>query len=335
MSIKTNLFSDGTTCISITNSQGLVVKILNLGGIIQSVILPNSCDVVLGYDSSQEYTQKTNNFFGAVIGRYANRISNAQFDLFGVVYTLEKNNGHHHLHGGSNGLHSKLFSYEILEDTLILSHTIKHLEDGCPGNLEIKIHYTLSDKNELGIEYFAVSDKDTIVNLSNHTYFNLDGHDKSALGNKLNLKSNEFTYNDNTCIPTGEILSVKGTALDFRKTKEIGKDIYADDVNLKNVGGFDHNYIVNYEKQFSHIATASGQFANMEVYTNSPCVQLYSGNNIADTEGKSGVSYKKHSGFCLETGIYPNAINIPTFKNSILKAGEQFNYKTIYKFEVL
>ena len=332
MGIKETMYDSKIKAFILTNNNNMMVKILNYGGIINSIILPNGADVVLGFDTIEEYPANNSKFFGAAIGRIANRIENAKFNLNGKEYILEANNGKNSLHGGSNGLHCQYFNSEIKDNTLVLSHTIKHLEDCFPGNLNIEIHHTLTDDNSLIIEYFAKSDEDTIVNLTNHSYFNLNGGSSSVLDNILQINAEEFTFNNSECIPTGEILSVKGTPLDFTTPKAIGENIFDDDINIKNGNGYDHNFIVNNKKEMKLISTATGSKCTMETYTDCPCVQLFSGNNISTHSGKHNMTYGNHYAFCLETGLYPNAINLENFPTTILKANEEYNYKTIYKF---
>ncbi|MFI3253202.1 MAG: aldose epimerase family protein [Eubacteriales bacterium] len=315
------------------NSKGFSVEIWTLGAIIQSIKLPSGEDVVLGYDSPEAY-QKESCFFGTAVGPYANRISGAMFSLNGKTYHLEDNDGGNNLHSGSTGLHTKIFTAELVENALVLSTSLPHLEGGFPGELSVKITYALSEENSLSILYTATSTEDTIVNLTNHSYFNLDGHDSLCLKNKLQIFADEFTFNNENNVPTGDILALNGTPLDFREMKEIGRDIGAEDINLINAGGYDHNYIINEEKVLKEFAVAEGSLAVMRAFTTCPCVQLYTGNFIGTHQGKEGVTYKKHSGFCLETGVYPNAINEPNFPSAVLLAGDTWQHETVFQFQI-
>ncbi len=324
--------TDKITSIEICNKNNMKMEVLTLGGIIRSIIMPNGEDIVLGYDDITQYYDD-DAYFGAAVGRYANRISGAKFELNGVTYSLDKNCGDNTLHGGFKGLTSRNFEYRIHENTIKLYYTLLDMSDNFPGDLDIEIDYTLTDDNELIIEYTAVSSKDTIINLTNHTYFNLNGQNGNVLGQKLKINSSKITFNDENSVPTGEIIDITGTAMDFTEFKEIGRDINADDINIKHGGGYDHNYIVNDTNELVLFAEAIGEKASFEAYTDSPCVQLYTGNFISDRNGKYGKTYSVHSGFCLETGEYPDAINKPNFKSPILKASEEWKYKTIFKFK--
>lgn len=334
MKVTEKAISDTVTAYVCENTTGFSVEIWTLGAIIQSIKLPNGGDIVLGYDSVQEY-QKHGYFFGTAVGPVANRISGAKFALNGTEYQLEANNGENNLHGGSTGLHTKNFTGKILENSLVLTTVCPHLEGGFPGELSVEISYSLGEDNSLSVNYKASSTEDTIVNLTNHSYFNLDGQEGTCLENVLQVKAENFTFNDSDCIPTGEILPVKATALDFNQSKPIGRDLYQDDINLKNAGGFDHNYIINSEKTMTEFATAQGKLAIMRVSSNCPCVQLYTGNFIEQHKGKNSANYGKHSGFCLETGVYPNAINRSNFPSSVLKKGDIWEYKTVFSFQSL
>lgn len=332
MKITENDLGNGIKSYLCSNSAGFTVDILNFAGIIRSIKLPKGGDVVLGYDDPQQYPS-TPGYFGALIGPYANRISNASFQLSGKTYELEANNGKNNLHSGSTGLHTKIFQAKITPDALILSTTLPHLEGGFPGNLEVEVHYKVSEENALTLAYFAKTDEDTIVNLTNHVYFNLDGGGNPCLDNYLQMTAQEFTVNNQEALPTGEIRSVSGTAMDFRQGKNLGVDIDSPDENIQIASGFNHNYIINREKTKKEFATAEGKLAKMRVSSNSPCVQLYSGQFIVAHTGKNNTKYGKHSGFCLETGVYPNAINQENFPSPVVKAGETWSYETTFTFE--
>lgn len=327
----------------LSNDNGMEVHILDYGAIITSIIVPdkdgNLDDIALGYDSIAEY-EDNGPSYGAFIGRNSNRIQNASFELNGTVYNLDKNDGNNNLHGGYTGYHKMMYEATTLQDdisvSIELSRLSPHMEQGFPGNLEVKVIYSLTNDNQLIIKYHAVSDQDTVVNLTNHSYFNLSGHNAgSVLDHKVWIKSNSFTPTDDNLIPTGEIADVTNTPMDFRQLKTLGKDINADYPPLKIAGGYDHNYVLNketsgIERVAQLIDDKSGRV--MDVYTDLPGMQLYSGNFMPTEKGKVGATYQKRYGVCFETQYYPNNINQPSFPSSVLRAGEEFNSTTIYKF---
>jgi aldose 1-epimerase len=310
--------------------------VLDLGGIIQSLKVPdnygNYVDVVLGYDSPSEYYEKSS-YLGAAIGRYGNRIENGKMSIDGTVYNLYLNNGNHHLHGGKNGFNHKIFDVEMSGDKLTLKYFSKDLEENYPGNLNITIKYTFRN-NELKIEYFAKSDKKTAVNLTNHSYFNLNGVGSGdILKHKLMIDADYVTPTDAELIPHGEYLKISKTSLDFKYAKEIGKDINDDIDQLQYGNGYDINYVLNGEG-FRKCGYAIGDKSGilMELFTDKPGVQLYTGNHLND-EGK-GFKYNKNYAFCLETQFFPNGVNYPEeYKYNFLDKDELYHYTTIYKFK--
>jgi aldose 1-epimerase len=329
---------------TLTNSNGMVAKISNFGGVVVSLIVEDKTgkfdDVVLGYDKLDGYLKK-GPFFGAIIGRHANRIENADFEINGQVYNLTKNEGENQLHGGIIGFDKVLWKAEILrkgqEECLQLCYTSKDGEEGYPGNVDVKVMYTVTDDNALKIDYYAVSDKDTVVNLTNHSYFNLSGHASgNILKHQVMINADNFTVNDKNSIPTGEIRAVKGTPMDFTELKTIESGIFSEDEQLVFGNGYDHNWILNVsgkkpEKAAGVFDALSGRV--MEVYTTKPGVQLYTGNYVDESEYcKDGARYHKNSGLCLETQYFPNALKHKHFPSPILKAGEQYKHTTIYKF---
>lgn len=316
------------TVLTLDNGQ-IKVELMNYGAIIKSIILSDDTDIVLGYDTFEQY-KNDSFYFGAVVGRYANRISKASYTLNGETYNLDKNDGKNSLHGGKKGLSTRYFDHEQVDNLVTFTTTIPDLDDGYSGTIDIKVVYELTNRNQLKITYHAISDKDTIVNLTNHSYFNMDGHNLSSLDNFVQINSSQVTQNDQFNIPTGKILDVTGTALDFSTSKQIGKDIASDDANVVNARGFDHNYIINDKKEMKVVAMARGSKCELSVETDCPCMQFYSGNYIATTTGKKGVVYSANSGFCFETGMYPDAINQPKFPSPVLKAEEEYNYTTIF-----
>ncbi|MGC8828550.1 MAG: aldose epimerase family protein [Verrucomicrobiia bacterium] len=325
------------------NNKGMTVKIITYGGIITELLVPDRNgkfnDVVLGFDDLRGYL-KGHPYFGAIVGRVANRIAGGKFKLGDKEYTLAKNNGPNHLHGGIKGFDKVVWDAEPIYRSdgvgVKLSYLSPDGEEGYPGNLSVTVVYLLSNDNELKIEYKATTDKETIVNLSNHSYFNLLGAENGLiLDHELFINANYYTPVDDTLIPTGEIKPVEGTPLDFRKPTKIGTRIEQVKVG-DNPSGYDHNYVLNGGGVKLDLAAqvyepTSGRF--MEVYTTEPGVQFYSGNFLDGTlTGKKGVVYKKHHGFCLETQHFPDSINHPNFPSVVLKPGQMYTQTTIYKF---
>jgi aldose 1-epimerase len=326
----------------LTNSKGMEVEIINYGATIVSIKVPdrngNIEDVVLGFDNIDSYI-KPHPFFGAIVGRHANRIENAEFTLNGKTYYLAKNDGENHLHGGNEGFDKKLWESQIIninmQESLQLSYFSKDGEENYPGNLEVKVTYTLTEENELIIDYYAISDKDTVVNLTNHAYFNLKGHNKGDIfDHQLMINADKFTVTDDKGIPTGEIRDVKGTAMDFTSLRSIREGFFSDYEQIKFRSGYDHNWVLTVsgkvaEKAGELYEPDSGRL--MEFFTTKPGVQFYSG-NFVDTIGKEGANYKNNSGLCLETQYFPNALKHEHFPSPILKVGEEYKHITIYKF---
>ena len=329
--------ADSVFQYTLTNKNGMVVKILNYGGTVTDIITPDKNgkmgDVVLGYDSLAGYLQTGNPYFGCLVGRYGNRIANAKFTLDGKEYTLAANNGPNTLHGGLKGFDKVIWIVKLFNDSsLLLSYSSKDGEEGYPGNLSVDVMYSLSDDNGLKIDYAAVTDKATPVNLTNHCYFNLSaGADSTILDHELMLKADKYTPVNATLIPTGKIDDVKGTPMDFTTSKKIGKDIAA------VTGGYDHNWVFQKpENRFDLVASVyhqpSGRY--MEVRTTEPGIQFYSGNFLDGTlkNTRNGIKYVKHAGLCLETQHFPDSPNQPSFPNTILKPGETYQQITVYKF---
>ena len=323
---------------TLTNNNGVIVKIINYGGYVTNIIVPDKQgvkeDIVLGFDSLDGYLQAGNPYMGCIVGRYANRIAKAKFVLDGKSYQLAANNNGNSLHGGVKGFAKVVWSAEPQGDSsLVLNYTSKDGEEGYPGTLKVRVIYTLTNANELKIDYTAETDKPTPVNLTNHSYFNLSGgKDSTILGHQIMLNADRYTAVDATLIPTGELPAVKGTAMDFTKPATIGTDI------AKVAGGYDHNWVLNGKKDSLSLAATlfhegSGRF--MEVFTTQPGVQFYTGNFLNGTlVGKGGRKYVKHAGLCLETQHFPDSPNQPKFPNTILKPGEKFHEVTVYKFSV-
>lgn len=330
--------TDGKEVIeyTLTNANGVSVKILNYGGTITHLITPDkngtAGDVVLGYDSLSGYLQTGNPYFGSLIGRYGNRIANGKFTLDGKTYTLAQNNNGNTLHGGLKGFDKVVWTGTPASDSsLKLTYDAKDGEEGYPGNLHVEVVYTLTGNNELKIDYKATTDKATPLNLTNHAYYNLSaGADSTVLDHELLLKADKYTAVNDKLIPTGQLPDVKGTPMDFTTSKRIGNDI------AKVPGGFDHNWVLNKGAGLEQIAAlyhpGSGRY--MEVFTTEPGIQFYSGNFLDGTlkNTKGGKTYVKHAGLCLETQHFPDSPNQPSFPTTILKPGETYTQTTIYKF---
>ncbi len=329
---------------TLTNSHGLEVRVMTYGGIIVSLRVPDQRgrldDVVLGYDKLDGYLDKTP-YFGAIIGRYGNRIANGKFTLDGKEYTLAKNNGPNALHGGIKGFDKVVWQAEPFEKKqeagLILRYNSPDGEEGYPGNLKATVTYTLTDQNELILDYQATTDKATPINLTNHTYFNLAGEGKGdILAHELTLNADHFTPVDKNLIPTGKIASVKGTPLDFTQATAIGARIGQQDEQLILGGGYDHNFVINRQGKGLALAArvvepSSGRA--LEVSTTEPGVQFYTGNFLDGTiTGKQGHVYKQRYGFCLETQHYPDSPNQPGFPSTILRPGQGYHTTTVFKF---
>lgn len=295
----------------------------------------NPCDVVLGYDDVSGYAAGTC-FFGAVVGRSANRIGNAAFTIDGKEYHLTKNDNKNNLHSGPDFYSNRMWTVEETGENYIkLSLNSPDGDQGYPGNLAITVTYTLTDDNEVQIEYQAVPDQDTIVNLTNHSYFNLSGHASGTiLDQSVWLDADAFTAADEESIPTGELVDVTGTPMDFRKAKAVGRDIEESYQALIFGQGYDHNWALNNNGGYARIASLTSEVSGiqMEVYTDLPGVQFYTGNFITDEVGKNGAHYHKRQGLCFETQYFPDAANKKQFASPICKAGESYITKTTYKF---
>jgi len=322
---------------TLTNPDGLSVKIITFGGYITSLQVPDRngkfADIVLGYDRLEQYVNDST-YLGSLVGRYANRIAKGKFTLNGIEYTLATNNGPNHLHGGIKGFNKVVWSAQPIDNpnspALKLTYLSKDGEEGYPGNLFCTVVYTLTNDNELKISYEATTDKTTIVNLTSHSYFNLAGHNSGdILGHELMLNADDYTPADETLIPTGQIAPVKGTNVDFTKPTAIGARI------TKVAGGYDHNFVLNNKKGKLGLAARvyepkSGRV--MEIFTTEPGIQFYSGNFLDGSAKGKGAVYNKHSGFCLETQHYPDSPNKPQFPSVVLKPGEKYMHLTVHRF---
>lgn len=329
---------------TLKNSVGMQAEITNYGGSIVSLFVPDKdgslADVVLGFDNVDDYVKKRT-FFGSIVGRHANRIENSKFTLNGEEYYLAQNDGKNHLHGGITGFDKVVWQGRIVkngrDDALELSYTSVDGEENYPGNLDVKVTYTLTEQNEIKIDYHAKSDKDTIVNLTNHSFFNLAGHESGdVLDHLLMINADKFTPVDKEGIPTGEVESVDGTPMDFRSLTSIGSKLNTDYEQIKIRNGYDHNWIL---KNSGSIKVKAAEVYDpksgrgMEVYTTKPGIQFYSGNYLDGSDiGKGGIVYNNRNALCLETQYFPNAMKHKHFPSPILKAGEEYKHTTIYKF---
>ncbi len=323
------------------NAKGMRAGIINYGAILVNLFVPdkdgNAVDVVLGYDALEPYFEN-GCFFGAVIGPNANRVGGASFELQGKRYQLQVNDGENNLHSSKElGYHKKVWKVSEKEDALVLSLEDEDGSMGFPGNKKIQVTYSLTEDNELKIQYEGESDKDTIINLTNHTYFNLTGHDKGTIcDHVLTLKASAYTPVKPGSIPTGEIASVSGTPFDFTEAKKIGKEIDADNEQLQIPGGYDHNWVLDGPegalREFAVVEEpVSGR--RMRAYTDLPGVQFYAGNFITKHTGKENATYGERDGLCLETQYFPDTANKPGFPSAVFGPERRYKSTTIYKFD--
>ena len=326
---------------SICNKNGAKLSVTDLGATIVGLEVPdkngNMRDVILGYDNAKEYQSHTF-YFGACIGRNANRINKAVVELNNKNVSLEVNDNDNNLHSGTHGFHNVLWGVCSPEpNSIALTYLSKDGEQDFPGNMETKVTYTLTDDNELIIHYEAVSDKTTVANFTNHSYFNLNGHDSgNVYDQELMIKAQAYTpVIDAKAIPTGEIQSVDGTPFDFREYKKIGQDIEVDNIQIKYGNGFDHNFALDkngHEMTLAGSARSAESGILMDVYTDCVGMQFYSGNFIEKHQGKSGVMYDFRNGFCLETQYFPNAVSEPKFESPVINPCEKYDSITKYSF---
>jgi aldose 1-epimerase len=334
--------SDGTAVdlYTLTNAKGIVAKVITFGGIVTELHVPDKdgklADVVLGCPDLKTY-EEGHPFFGAIAGRVANRIAGARFMLDGKEYTLAANNGPHTLHGGKKGFDKYVWHAKPVDSrhgaAVRLTRTSPDGEEGFPGNLKVAVTYTLTDDNALRIDYEATTDKATLVNLTNHSYFNLAGHDAGPIDDQvMMINADEYTPGDDTLVPTGKLAPVKGTPYDFTKPTPIGARF--GELKGKPVG-YDQNYVLNPHGKLSELAARardpkSGRV--LELYTTEPGVQFYTGNFLDKAKGKGGATYGQHAGFCLEAEHFPDAVHHENFPSVVLKPGQTYRQTTIYKF---
>jgi aldose 1-epimerase len=329
---------------TLRNVHGVEAKITNYGGIVVSLKVPDRNgkfdDVVLGFKDFEGY-MNNGPYFGAIIGRYGNRIAKGRFTLNGVEYKLAVNNGENHLHGGIKGFDKVIWTGSETKTkagpAVVLTYLSKDGEEGYPGNLQVKVVYTLTNNDELKIDYSATTDKDTVTNLTHHSYFNLAGEGNGdILNHLLTINANRFVPTDAGSIPTGELRSVAGTPFDFLKATAIGARINQDDEQLKLGNGYDHTYVINGRPGTLRLAATAFEPTSgrvMQVWTTEPGMQFYTGNFLDGTlTGKSGKVYQRRFGFCLETQHFPDSPNHPSFPTTTLKKGATYKSTTIYKF---
>lgn len=340
---------DSVRLITLKNENGMTVKVTNYGAIITSIIVPDRngemADVALGYNELKSYTNAVDKpYFGAIVGRYGNRIAKGEFTIGGETFTLATNNGQNHLHGGVIGFDKVIWDAKIVSGEgytgVEMKYHAKDGEEGYPGNLNVVVTYRLYEENRLEVEYMATTDKATPVNLTQHTYFNLKGEGNGdILGHEMMLNAKAFTPVDETLIPTGELQPVAGTPFDFQQPKAIGKEIATENQQLEYGMGYDHNWVIDRAgKSDSDMVLAARVHEPttgrvMEIHTQEPGIQFYCGNFLdGRLKGKSGQTYVHRGGFCLETQHYPDSPNQPTFPSSILKPGDTYHTKTTFTF---
>ena len=341
---KYGITSDGqqVSRYLLTNKQGMKAVLLDYGAVITELHVPDGQgklrDVVWGYDSIKDYERNVPGF-GATIGRNANRIAGAQVTIAGTAYALQKNDGENNLHGGAPGYNHRMWTGAVVgESAVAFSILSPDGDQGFPGNAEVQVTYTLTEDNELRISYEAKADQDTVMNLTNHSYFNLDGQESdSVLEQQLWMDADAFTPTDEGLIPTGEIRPVEGTPMDFRDFHAIGERIGAEYEPLQLAGGYDHNFVLNQDGTYRLVCKLKSEQSGilMEVYTDLPGMQVYSSNFLKGERGKNEKIYGLHSAVCFETQYFPDAVHKEHFASPVLKAGEVYRTTTGYKFTIL
>ena len=327
------------------NSNGMQAAITNFGGRLVSLLVPDKdgklTDVVIGFDSVQQYQASTEPYFGATIGRYGNRIAKGKFTLDGKQYSLATNNGSNTLHGGKKGFQYVVWDTKQIGDSVLeLTYLSKDMEEGYPGNLQVKVTYTLTNENELKLDYEASTDKKTVVNLTNHAFFNLNGQGSGTINNHvLVINADNYTPVDSTLIPTGKNEPVANTPFDFRSPTMIGKNVDANDIQIKNGLGYDHNFVLNANKgtglNTAAIVTGDKTGIEMEVLTQEPGIQFYGGNFMqSKNKMKDGGMDNFRTAFCLETQHFPDSPNQPAFPSTILEPGKTYKTSSVYRFSI-
>lgn len=336
-----NTKGEKATLYSFQNANGMVMEVTDFGATLYSLLVPdkdgNPCDVVLGYDDPIGYEGPSRTFFGGTVGRSANRIAGGRFTLNGKEYQLDQNQNGNNLHSGFDFYSFRVWKVkEVGENCITFALHSPDGDQGYPGAVDVEVTYTLTDDNSVKIDYYAVPEDDTILNLTNHSFFNLNGHASgSILEQSVWIDADGFTPTDATLIPTGEIRIVEGTPMDFRVKKQVGKDIEAEyEALVLGGGGYDHNWCLNNHGQFKKVIEMSSDVSGitMEAYTDLPGVHVYSGNYLREEVGKQGIIYKRYQGICFETQHYPDAINHENFPSPVVKKGQEYKTTTVYKF---
>ncbi len=330
---------ENATLYTFENKNGMVMAVTDFGATLHSLLVPTEqglLDVVLGYDEPAGYEGPAGTFFGATVGRNANRICKGTFTLGGKAYHLAINNGPNNLHSGLDFWSFRVWQVkEVGENSITFGLHSPDGDQGYPGAMDISVTYTLTEDNAVRIHYYGIPQAETLINLTNHSYFNLNGHDSGdILNHTVWLDADCFTRADETSIPTGEILSVENTPMDFRTPKAVGRDIEEQYEALVFGNGYDHNWCLNNGGRFAKIATLEADKTSlvMDVYTDLPGVQIYTGNFIQDEPGKNGTVYCRRAGICFETQFYPDSVNHPNFPSPIFKAGEIYETTTEFRF---
>ena len=334
-----NHLGEDATLYTFRNANGMVMAVTDFGATLHSLLVPTEqglLDVVLGYDEPAGYEGPAGTFFGATVGRNANRICKGTFTLGGKTYSLAINNGPNNLHSGLDFWSFRVWQVkEVGENSITFGLHSPDGDQGYPGAMDISVTYTLTEDNAVRIHYYGIPQAETLINLTNHSYFNLNGHDSGdILIHTVWLDADCFTRADETSIPTGEILSVENTPMDFRTPKAVGRDIEEQYEALVFGNGYDHNWCLNNGGRFAKIATLEADKTSlvMDVYTDLPGVQIYTGNFIQDEPGKNGTVYCRRAGICFETQFYPDSVNHPNFPSPIFKAGEIYETTTEFRF---
>lgn len=336
----TNSKGEKATLYTIQNKNGVTIEVSDFGATLYSLSVPDKAgklrDVVLGYDSPIGYEGPSRTFFGVTVGRNANRIAGGRFELNGKTYQIDQNQNGNNLHSGLDFYSFRVWNVvETTENSITFGLHSPDGDQGYPGAVDIKVTYSLTEDNGIKIDYYALPEEDTILNLTNHSFFNLNGHDSgSILEQTLWMDADAFTPTDETLIPTGEITPVEGTPMDFREKKPIGRDIKENYEALTIAGGYDHNWCFNNKGKFAKVIEMSSDESGitMEVYTDLPGVQVYAGNYLKNELGKHENVYKQYQGICFETQAYPDAIHHENFPSTVCKKGEVYKTTTIYRF---
>ena len=335
-----NKHGEDTTLYTLRSGSGMVMTVTDYGAALHSLLIPvgnELRDVVLGYDDAAGYDGPSGTYFGATIGRNSNRIGGAAFSLNGKTCTLPANDHGNSLHSGPDGFSHRLWQVKnITPDSITFAIHSPDGDQGYPGNLDAEVTYTLTGNNSVRLSYRAKADADTVINLTNHSYFNLNGHASGTiLGHTVRMDADFFTNADAASIPTGEILSVEGTPMDFRTPKGVGRDIGMDCQALRFGRGYDHNWCLNNGGKFAKVIRCEVEDLAMDVLTDLPGVQMYTGNFLVEEPGKDGAVYLHRGGICFETQYYPDAVNHPNFPSCICPAGKTWESVTEYHFTVV